>query len=73
MLKAKVTAGNKKIVFIGLSFGNLAKFKEAPRDTFIRINGADMDMDHDILVFSGETEEVLETFFKDTLMKATDQ
>ena len=58
MLKGIATAPDgKKILLIGLSFGNLKKFKAHPRDTYIRIEGEEMGLPMDVLIFSGETEE----------------
>ena len=37
-------------------FGNLDKFRAEPLDTFIMINGADVGMPFDVMIFSGETE-----------------
>jgi hypothetical protein len=59
MIKAKGTdpRTGRTILFLGLSFANLDKFKSAPRDTFIRVNGADVGVPIDIVILSGETEE----------------
>ena len=45
---------------VGLSFGNLDKFRAEPGDTFIRINGKAMGMPIDVLIFSGKTEADLQ-------------
>ena len=37
MLKARATIGGKDTYLIGLSFGNLDKFRAGPGDSFIRI------------------------------------
>lgn len=57
MVKAKGTIGGKQVVILGLSFGNLDRFKAEPGDTFIRIRGEEIGIPHDILVISGETEK----------------
>jgi hypothetical protein len=56
MIKATATLGDRQLLMIGLSFGNLAKFKAEPGDTFIKIDGKEMDLPIDVLIFSGETE-----------------
>jgi hypothetical protein len=59
MIKATVLTreGKLSLLVLGLSFGNLRKFLEKPGDTYIKLNGKDLDMDFDVLLFSGETEE----------------
>lgn len=47
--------GNKLLV-LGLSFGNLDKFREAPGDTYIRISGDEVGLPVDIMIISGRTE-----------------
>lgn len=59
MLKAIGRLNNKSTVFIGLSYGNLDKFRDQPGDTYIKIRGEQLGIDHDILIFSGRTEEEL--------------
>ena len=57
MLKAMATDGTgRKILVIGLSFGNLDKFRAEPGDTFIRIIGRELGLPIDIMLISGETE-----------------
>ena len=57
MLKAMATDGTgRKILVIGLSFGNLDKFRAEPGDTFIRIIGRELGLPIDIMLMSGETE-----------------
>jgi hypothetical protein len=63
MIKAMVTdKTGKKLLMIGLSFGNLAEFVDKPLDTFIKIDGKTMDIDFDVLLFSGKTEEEMARF-----------
>jgi hypothetical protein len=58
MIKATAIGPNdEKILYIGLSFGNLDKFRAQPLDTVIKIEGKEVGCDHDILIFSGATEE----------------
>jgi hypothetical protein len=57
MIKATATDGTgRKILMIGLSFGNLDKFRAEPGDTFIRIRGQEVGLPVDVVIFSGETE-----------------
>jgi hypothetical protein len=57
MIKAAATgADGRTILVVGLSFGNLDKFRAQPGDTFIRINGKEMGLPLDVMIFSGETE-----------------
>jgi len=46
----------RDILVIGLSFGNLSKFRAEPGDTYIRIDGAEMGLPMDVMIISGETE-----------------
>jgi hypothetical protein len=67
MNKASATqADGRTALLIGLSFGNLDKFRAEPGDTFIKIDGKAMDLPIDVLIFSGEAEAHMET----TLAKA---
>jgi hypothetical protein len=62
MIKATATLPDgKTLLVIGLSFGNLDKFRAAPGDTFIRIDGKQMGLPVDVLIFSGETEAHMQT------------
>jgi hypothetical protein len=56
MIKATATLGDRTLLMIGLSFGNLAKFRAEPGDTYIKIDGKEMKLPIDVLIFSGETE-----------------
>ena len=63
MIKAATVAKNgRTTLMIGLSFGNLDKFRTQPLDTFIPIDGTSLGLPIDILLFSGETEGDLERF-----------
>jgi hypothetical protein len=57
MIKAtgKGPTGNDTL-FIGLSFGNLDRFRAEPLDTFIKIDGKELGLPFDVMIFSGETE-----------------
>jgi predicted alpha/beta-fold hydrolase len=56
VIKAIATIGDRKLLMVGLSFGNLEKFYAEPGDTFIRIDGKEMGLPFDVLIFSGKTE-----------------
>jgi hypothetical protein len=56
VIKATIELNGRTTLMIGLSFGNLNKFYKEPGDTFIKIDGKQMDLPIDILLFSGETE-----------------
>jgi hypothetical protein len=49
----------RTLLLIGLSFGNLDRFRAAPGDTHIVIDGKDMGLPLDVVIFSGETEAQL--------------
>jgi hypothetical protein len=60
MIKFTADQGNgRTLLGIGLSFKNLKKFHDEAGDTYIRINGADMGLPVDILIFSGVTEQAM--------------
>lgn len=56
-------ADGRTLLTIGLSFGNLDKFRAEAGDTFIKIDGKEMGLPIDILIFSGETEAHMEGMF----------
>lgn len=43
-------------LFVGLSFGNLDKFRAAPLDSYILIDGREVGLSHDVMIFSGKSE-----------------
>jgi hypothetical protein len=49
----------RKVVLIGLSRKNLEILMAEMLDTHIRVSGKEMGIPMDILIFSGETEEVM--------------
>ena len=68
MLKATMTKANgRKVLILGLSFGNLDRFKSAPLDTFIDIRGEEMGLPIDVLLFSGETETAMAAHMNDMI------
>jgi hypothetical protein len=57
MIKASAKGPDgRTILVIGLSFGNLDKFRAEPGDTFIKIDGRELGMSADVMIFSGKTE-----------------
>jgi hypothetical protein len=44
MIKATGTLNGRKTLMIGLSFGNLDRFRAEPDDTFIKIDGKEMGL-----------------------------
>ena len=67
---AKLPDG-RTLLMLGLSFGNLDKFRAEAGDTFIRIDGKAMDLPIDVLIFSGETEAHMQTMFGKAITAAT--
>lgn len=47
----------RKVLWLGLSFGNLKHFRDHPGDTFIKVDGTEFGVDFDVLLFSGRTEQ----------------
>lgn len=57
MIKATATGPDgRTLMMIGLSFLNLEHFRNQPGDTFIKIDGKEMGLPLDVIIFSGETE-----------------
>jgi hypothetical protein len=55
----KATAQGKDgrtMLYLGLSFANLDRFRAEPLDTFLRIDGKEMGLPIDVMLFSGKTE-----------------
>jgi hypothetical protein len=72
MIKATMTqADGRTLLTIGLSFGNLDKFRAEPGDTFIRIDGKAMELPIDVLIFSGQTEAHMQTMFAKMITEKT--
>jgi len=67
MIKVRGTLNGKDTVILGLSFGNLRRFKAQPLDTHIHIPGEELGLTHDILIFSGKTEDALMKFVTEEL------
>jgi hypothetical protein len=56
MIKATFDKDGRTVLLLGLSFKNLDKFRAEAGDTFIRIDGREMDLPIDVMIISGETE-----------------
>jgi hypothetical protein len=59
MIKARATINGRKTLILGLSFGNLDRFRAEPGDTYIKVDGREVDMPFDVLIISGETEAAI--------------
>lgn len=57
MIKATGQGQNgRKTLYLGLSFANLDKFRAESLDTYIRVDGKELGLPFDVMIFSGETE-----------------
>lgn len=59
MIKATLSQGDKKIVLLGLSFDNIERMRADPLNDFIKINGAELGMSHDIWITAARTDAEL--------------
>jgi hypothetical protein len=50
-----------------LSFGTLDKFRAEPLDTYIRIDGDEVGLPVDVMIFSGETEAAMAKMIEPSL------
>jgi hypothetical protein len=63
MIKAMAAGPDgKTVLVIGLSWGNLDRFRADPLNTHIRIDGAEMGLPLDIIIMSGRTEAEMGEF-----------
>jgi hypothetical protein len=53
-------ADGRTLLTLGLSFGNLDRFRAEPLETYIRIDGKKLGIPIDVIIFSGETEEQMQ-------------
>lgn len=44
------------MLIVGLSFLNLDTLRAAPGDTYIKIDGRELGLTSDVMIFAGETE-----------------
>jgi hypothetical protein len=65
MLKAKGVIKGRPTYIIGLSWGNLDKFRTAPGDSYIQIPAEESGLPVDILLFSDRTEADLVRMIED--------
>jgi hypothetical protein len=56
MIKARGMINDRDTYIIGLSWGNLDRFRAEPGDTYIRIPARESGLAADIILFSDETE-----------------
>ena len=71
MIKATFDKDGRTVLLLGLSFKNLDKFRAEPLDTFIRIDGREMDLPIDVMIISGETEAHMAETIKDSIGPVT--
>jgi hypothetical protein len=71
MIKATANAQGRKLLILGLSYENLNRFRDMPGDTFIRVDGRELDLPIDVMIFSGETEAKCTELLEDFLSPAT--
>lgn len=57
MIKATGVIDGKEVVFLGLSFENLYRFRKEDGDTYIYVHGEEVGLNKDIIILSGETEK----------------
>jgi len=72
MIKAKgqmadANGVSKEVLILGLSFGNLRRLHSQPLETFIRIEGSEINIPFDIVICSGKTEADLYKALKPAL------
>lgn len=68
MLKAVASKpGGRDLLIIGLSFGNLDKFRAGPGDSYIRVEGAELGLPVDVMIFSAATEADLAALIKNLI------
>lgn len=61
----------RQVLMLGLSFGNLDKFKAEARDTYILVDGAALSLPIDVMIFSGENEQALAAALAPNITAAT--
>ena len=69
MIKAVATdpKTGRSLVVLGLSQRNLDKFRAAPLDSMIQIDGRALGIDVDIVLFSGPTEAAMAEVLRDMI------
>jgi hypothetical protein len=61
MLKMVAGEPPKQVLVLGLSFGNLDKFKAEPRDTYIRVKRQETGLSADVILYSGDSHRAFGT------------
>jgi hypothetical protein len=57
MIKSTATGPDgRTTLIIGLSFDSLDRFRAQPRHSFIKIDGEQMGLPIDVMIYSGETK-----------------
>jgi hypothetical protein len=64
MIKAVAVGNGRKVLVLGLTYGNLDRFITQPRDTFIRINGKEIGLPVDVMIFSAESDAMAAEFMQ---------
>jgi hypothetical protein len=72
MLKAKGIIQGRETYIIGLSWGNMDRFRAAPGDSYIRIPQEESGLSVDILIFSDRTEADMMKFVEDGIVSTTE-
>jgi hypothetical protein len=67
MLKATARINGRNTLILGLAFNNLDKFRAEPGDTFIKVDGKELNLPIDVMIFSGETEAHLAEMVQDNV------
>jgi hypothetical protein len=64
MIKATGNINGRPVIMLGLSRANLNKFMNEMGDTYILIKREQIGIEHDIMIFSGETEQAMAEMMK---------
>jgi transcriptional regulator with XRE-family HTH domain len=72
MIKATATQPDgRKVLVLGLSFANLDRFRAEPGNTYINIDGNELGLPIDVMIFSGETQQHLAKLIEGAIGPAT--
>ena len=64
MLKAKAVFNGKDAVILGLSFSNLAALRAEAGETYLHIEGKELEIPFDIIIISGKDEPAMVRFLR---------
>lgn len=67
MIKFTAGANGRKVLGLGLSFANLRTLREKHGDTMIQIDGRELGLDFDVIIFSGPTEQQMTRLIADKI------